>query len=313
MNLDYKGAVETLEGLGISSPESYLERALKVYNFDSFPESGLNDEATGKLMKTAVDIAHADERLVQKRLKTDYSLNPKEKVSGDLGTQILREELDGNLKKVGIGIGKVTKSTIQGIVAGFTIPYYIQRIKGLEKSSEPVYSNIVYSILGGLSNLGLSGILISIPMITYNPKLIPYLIGTPIATNVISLIHELRRNKKKIEAEIVIPEQKNSFFEWAKKKKKIKDPFGYLGSLGWQSCPKCSLEHTGYHDCIECTERNKKKEHISSEDIIITDKEFYEEIKLPFPKEKRGRKKCHHECSVCNRTDCCFYGTNQYP
>lgn len=310
MNLHYKGAVETLEGLGISSPESYLERALKVYNFDSFPESGLNDEATGKLMKTAVDIAHADERLVQKEFKTDYSLNPKEKVSGDLGTQILREELDGNLKKVGIGIGKVTKE-----IWDYTLGINFAMIPTLKKAVYDKDGNPKgpFKMAGlAISSVGVNSFTFFY-LLQHNPKIIPYIAIPQIATNVISLIHELRRNKKKMEAEIVIPEQKNSFFEWAKKKKKIKDPFGYLGPLGWQSCPKCSLEHTGYHDCIECTERNKKKEHISSEDIIITDKEFYEKIKLPFPKEKRGRKKCHHDCMVCNRTDCSFYGTNQYP
>lgn len=48
MNLHYEGAVETLEGLGISSPESYLERALKVYNFNSFQSQDLMMKQQGR-------------------------------------------------------------------------------------------------------------------------------------------------------------------------------------------------------------------------------------------------------------------------
>jgi len=194
MNLHYEGAVETLEELGISSPKSYLERALKVYNFNRFPESGLNDEATGKIMKTAVDIAHADERLVQKKFKTDYSLNPKEKVSGDLGTQILREELG----KVGRGIGKVTKE-----LGDYTLGINFAMIPTIKKAVYDKDGNPKgpFKMAGlAISSYGLNTFTYFY-LLHHNPKLIPYIAIPQIAANIASGIYEWRRMKKKKQTE----------------------------------------------------------------------------------------------------------------
>lgn len=155
-----------------------------------------------------------------------------------------REELENSiLKKVGRGVWKVSKSTIQGTVAGFTIPHYIQRIRKLESSSEPIYSNMIYSVLGGLSIFWVN-IPITTVLMTHNSKLIPYVLIPQIVTNIASGIYEgiIAKRMKKEEEEKDIPKD---YFKEIKEPKKEKREYNFLGEAGTRK--KC------YHDCNVCS------------------------------------------------------------
>lgn len=101
-----------------------------------------------------------------------------------------------------------------------------------------------------------------------NPKLIPYAIGAQIATNVISGIHELRRNKRKIaeeEAEVRYTARKHNIFQRAKaitKREKC-----YRKS----DCSKCDNSKCAYYGPVEKPVKNQ---------ITITNKNFYEKYKF---------------------------------
>jgi hypothetical protein len=102
MNHSYESVKSTMITQGIDIPESYIEKALKEYGFERFPEAGLEDNGLGKLVKRATDIAHSEAQLIPRKTKKDYLPVPKIKkekesrLENSVGS-VMKEDL----KKVG--------------------------------------------------------------------------------------------------------------------------------------------------------------------------------------------------------------------
>jgi hypothetical protein len=189
MNHDYQTVAKTFAEQEID--ESYIEKALYELGFDKFPKSGLEDSGLIKLVETATDIYHSEAQLVKRKPKKGYLPTPKikrekQKNSGDLEFQIIKEEF----KKV----GKVSKKILKGITyctagAMFANPTIARKI--IENCGDETY--IFVELIGTVIE---SGICLYWSLAETNPKLIPYVFGTQIATNIASGIYEYVRHVK---------------------------------------------------------------------------------------------------------------------
>jgi hypothetical protein len=77
MNHSYESVKETMMTRGIDIPESYIEKALREYGLEEFPEVGLSDVGLTRLVKTATDIYHSDVDLIPRKAKRGYLPAPK--------------------------------------------------------------------------------------------------------------------------------------------------------------------------------------------------------------------------------------------
>ena len=187
MNHNYQNVKETIITQGIDIPESYIKKALREYGLEEFPEVGLSDIGLNKLVKTVIDIYHSEIDLTQRKSKKGYLPVPKIKESKqknkfqDLETKV--EENSGDN-------WNIVKDIFFG-VAGATLGAFFVN-SSMQRTIESEYPRGL-AVLGGASiSFMVYGLLI-----THNPKLVPYILGTQLFTNAFSLGYELARNIKK--------------------------------------------------------------------------------------------------------------------
>jgi hypothetical protein len=130
MNHSYESVKETMITQGIDVPESYIEKALREYGFDKFPEAGLEDSGLTKLVKRATDIAHAEAQLIPRKSK-----------QGHLPVQKIKKEKESKLKEMiqsaknNFIFSKVAKSAVSSLVwAG--IAYGLGHLMGGDLEAE---------------------------------------------------------------------------------------------------------------------------------------------------------------------------------
>ena len=341
MNHNYQNVKETITTQGIDIPESYIKKALIEYGLEEFPEVGLSDIGLSKLVKTAIDIYHSEIDLTQRKSKKGYLPVPKIKESKqknkfqDLETKV--EENSGDN-------WNIVKDIFFG-VAGATLGAFFVN-SSMQRTIESEYPRGL-AVLGGASiSFMVYGLLI-----THNPKLVPYILGTQLFTNAISGIYERRKSikgeaiekqREEIKMSQMNKEAEEKFIsekidEFAKEFKNEKDRKGSENVRELRElCYKTNLcRECGFSLC-EYFRENPDKEHKLTKKEL---EEITEEIKMEnisqserahlmyvvakgysikksaedFQKEKRVYKKCHHDCSVCSRVNCSFYGSNQYP
>jgi hypothetical protein len=190
MNHSYESVKETMITRGIDVPESYIEKALREYGFDKFPESGLEDSGLDKLVKRATDIAHAEAQLIPRKAKRGYLPVPKikkakAKTSGNL--DFLKEIAKEDLEKI-CRLGAVYTTATIAIPTGF-------RISDVNNLNAP-NGNATAWILGTFTAL-LGRLSLYVTLSKNNPKLGFTAGAIDIATNLVSLFYEGARHAKK--------------------------------------------------------------------------------------------------------------------
>ena len=149
--------------------ESYLEKALKRKGFSEFPKSGLNEGYLEPLMNEVFGMYAKESRLTPVKQKRK-SLERK--------TEENREDIKKRALKLGeIGLG------ITGLFLTFPTMRRTMKDDGI-KLWVPLLGGIVenYQLYRCLSQT--------------NPKLVPYVLATQIATNLISGFYEVARHVK---------------------------------------------------------------------------------------------------------------------
>jgi hypothetical protein len=188
-NHHYESVKETMITRGIDVPESYIERALRSYGFDKFPEGGLEDRGLDKLIKRATDIAHAEAQLIKRKPKREYLPIPKIKKESGLENSVA-SIIKEDLKKVGktsLKIGKFAIYPTFGI--NFALPTMMR------KAGEYTYPAMAALV----SVLGLLEISMSYTLLfNINKKIIPWVIGTQITSGIYEYIRHVKRKQKKI-------------------------------------------------------------------------------------------------------------------
>jgi hypothetical protein len=189
-NHNYESVKETMQEIGID--ESYIEKTLKLYGLEEFPKSGLNDKGLSKLVKTATDIAHSEASLTTIKPKKVYlpvQKIKKAKNSGNLESQIIKEDL----KKVE-EIGKrILKCAVYPILNLFILPTLTRKASSfIEKERE---GKEWLLLVFGEAIIGTSTLYMK--SFKNNQKLLPYILGAQVITNIISGIYEYIRHVKK--------------------------------------------------------------------------------------------------------------------
>jgi hypothetical protein len=181
MNFNYKDITEMLETKEIDiHHESYIERALKDYGFEKFPESGLEDRAAITLVNRVIDLEHADALLIRIKPET----------SGKFGAQTVKEKLGK--------VEKIVKDAVMGMIrAGAEIPViFPSAYRRLIEKDTSISSMITQYFLGIFLGTLTTSYTYS-QLSQNNSEIIPYILGTQIATNLISGIYEWRRVERK--------------------------------------------------------------------------------------------------------------------
>jgi hypothetical protein len=172
MNHKYKDIQEALAEVGTG--KNYLTKALREYGFEKFPKSGLEDEEKNKVICKAVSLAYP---LPEKQIKP----------SGKL------EIIVGELKKLIPFVTAPIENTLRA-------PTMMRKVwEDLlcheEDLPEGRLTLDAWRIAAGLTEF-VGGISVYKNLTETNPKLIPYILGTLITTNVISGIYEYVRHVK---------------------------------------------------------------------------------------------------------------------
>ena len=268
MNHNYQKVKETMITQGIDIPESYIKKALREYGLEEFPEVGLSDIGLSKLVKTAIDIYHSEIDLTQRKSKKGYLPVLKIKESKqknnfqDLETKV--EENSGDnweiVKDISFG------------VAGATLGAFFVN-SSMQRTIESEYPRGL-AVLGGASiSFMVYGLLI-----THNPKLIPYVLGTQLFTNAISGVYERRGNKKNKQTE------KESIKEVIRKnniKQRAEEIRIREECYKKNDCTKCSNPKCAYYRPVK-----EKNEETKSICYPSSNKRFYESNK--YPEKKKG-------------------------
>jgi hypothetical protein len=159
--------------------KSYLERALKERGFSEFPMSGLDEGYLKPLMNEVFEMYAKESKLIPIKQRRK-SL---ERKTGENKNEIKKRALQLREVVLGIGLG------VTGLFLAFPTMKRILKDDGI---------GLWLPLLGGvLANRNVYNYLSQT-----NPKLIPYVIGTQIVTNIASGIYEQRRSVKNKAKEI---------------------------------------------------------------------------------------------------------------
>jgi|WetSurMetagenome_2_1015567.scaffolds.fasta_scaffold200152_1 hypothetical protein len=185
LNHNYKSVKETMMTRGIDIPESYIERAVKELGFERFTEVGLSEVGLTRLVETAIDIYHSEIDLTPRETESYNPIITPVKIEKEKPKQYDQVK-EGILKRT----GKEILKTITYPTLGCTclIPTMIR--KNWELTGPEFFGA---AIIGSW----ISNIILWNSLIVHNQKLIPYVLGTQIATNLVSLFYEVARHAKK--------------------------------------------------------------------------------------------------------------------
>jgi len=213
MNHDYQKVKETFAEIDID--ESYIGKTLRLYGLEEFPKSGLDDIGLSKLVKTATEISYSESSLTTRKPKKGYLPAPKiekEKPnSKSLEAQIIEEDT----KKFKEGIKKGGRGLLKAIIyptigTNLLAPTMIRKLVEWEDNNPMNHDSDTLAMLGFFEFLGVH-IVGYCELVRNNPKLIPYIIGTEVITNLGSLYYEWRRSiKNKAEKRIEEVEEDTS-------------------------------------------------------------------------------------------------------
>jgi hypothetical protein len=192
MNHNYQKVVETMQEVGID--ESYIRNALRLYGFEEFPKSGLDERGLSKLVKTATEMFYSEASLTTRKPKKGYLPAPKikkERAKNFESLEILISIMKKDLKDVGI---KTSKFVTYPLLTFWAYPTLIRKL--IESDD---------GFLGGPLGLGqflgaIGAILMNTVTYIYlqseNTKLILPVFLTQVATNLTSGIYEYVRHVK---------------------------------------------------------------------------------------------------------------------
>lgn len=102
MNYDYEMIRSTLKESVIDSCESSIEKALREFGYDKFPEVGLDDMGKNKLINRIMEIEKDEARLI---LRKEKSLARKKDLSNNNKGLEYHSEMPGETKVTLIGGG----------------------------------------------------------------------------------------------------------------------------------------------------------------------------------------------------------------